>query len=1222
MSFHPPLGTTTFVPLSSDSSASTLHFTYLSSTASAESIPEIWTDLPVDGEGWHAIPFQPSSSSPNLFTASVSLSSVSTPAAYEYTYRLVHASGEVDWLGSTGSNGRVEVVAHSPPTSSSQAPTLIATEDGQGRWDELAENVAVGRFPLRTGGKSTDVEDFDVTKLLESEEAGGGGFLDGEGVVWEQSNRTWLVPRVLPAGQPLQALSPTFPAQLLVFRSIPTAAHPNQRTLVLFPFSTRDVCSSLVGGESDSERKLLLHCERDSPEKDVEGHLAVAWGPDGSLSDLLQACIAAARSVLLNKPYEPPTSSFGGSPLSEPYPLSLCTWNALGPDYTLSDVLSWLDAFELSSLASHPSSSPSALPKGAVKSVLLDDGWADVSDYVDYLDPLEEEHAAVTPPNQRRALRSFGVRKGWWDLGGTEGLPASVAQSGTATPSEASAAEGRERSRSLSGDSGYGHSPEISFSSAGGRCGFEDVRAQAREGVCRELVDGVRRIKARGIERVGVWMTLLGYWKGISPDGALADVYNLRLTTFQCKSHDYSYRFYFPSPADIPTFYRDYFTSLRAAGVDFVKVDDQATIDSIVSQEGPSDVEDGEEQEDQAEPGELKHLILDSMRQAAADIFGAAEEADATAVHLSVLHCMAGSPRIWGGDLALLGSGSTSKNGRVLVRNQDDFFPDVPDAQRWNVAHNALGAVLSGALPGFEPDFDMAQAAHPYGKAHLALRAFSAAPLYSTDAPAGGEEEEDERSAGKEKEDEGMPGSWTDLLALTKSEPRIVQARPGTVGTVLGGRLAEDVVGRYDSSSAAAEKPALLVGLPVEHARGAHFGAWNCRPGEEHASTVIDTKDLGDALGAAVELDDSDESVLLFSSTSPSSGTAEPFVASLPLAELATARSRPRALAKPVTAVDLPKAGVQVFTLARLCSLPFSSASSAGKGGTVRIACLGLTDKIVGLAAVRKLEVVRGGGTGESSAPSPPPSSASSRSSGGSVSRRSPSPTTTTTPFPVPQARLPFLLFYLIGLLPSPSPASSAASSVSSDPTASSTTPAPRTFTSELRALVAALVRSPVRTFVGEVAALVGTGWAAVLWGLGSFAGRSGHRGGAGRAVVEAPVVQPGERKEGREDAARLEVGLEFLSPSVGFFLAPSSSTSATIGELTASRLRFTLDGHPVADDLVRLRKVTGSEGVLVEVDAERAWQAAKGEGVSVGVGGEAMEEEGEGWRLSVAVVA
>ena len=284
-----------------------------------------------------------------------------------------------------------------------------------------------------------------------------------------------------------------------------------------------------------------------------------------------------------------------------------------------------------------------------------------------------------------------------------------------------------------------------------------------------------------------------------------------------------------------------------------------------------------------ADPGELKHLLLSSMRQAALDVFGSPT---------AVVHCMAGSPRIWGGELGIVGTATKSGEGaRSIVRNSDDFFPDVPTSHRWHIQHNSLGTVLSSALR-FEPDFDMAQEKGDFAEAHLASRAMSAAPLWSTDA---GEEEEGKVMGGEE--------GWESLLVTTKNGPRVLQAHPGTVGSVLEGRLNEDTVARFRPSSASSDgsaSPALFVGLALPAAGGAYLTLFNVLPEGETARTVVDTKDVGDALASLVNTSKDNSSTVVFSESQGGMVFAKEFRDS----DLQASRSLPRALAEPVNTVE------------------------------------------------------------------------------------------------------------------------------------------------------------------------------------------------------------------------------------------------------------------------------------------------------------------------------
>ncbi|GAA6024307.1 hypothetical protein JCM10207_009260 [Rhodosporidiobolus poonsookiae] len=1221
MAFHPPLATTTFVPLPSDGDkhASTLFFTYLPPPDHPhDAVPEVWTNLPSpssifgsreEGEEWHAVAFSPpspSASPSSTFTASIPLTAQTQPGAFEYTFRLRDPSGALTWLGSDGSNGRVELLLSSSHLSSSAAaiePPCIAraSDGGSGRWKKLAEGVAVGRFEVEKG------ETVDVGEMLE----GGEGVVDwtsGEGMAWEQSSRTWLVPRPLPSPAPLAALSPTHLAQLVVLRSAPSAAHPAPQALVLFPFSTPHVCSSLVGS-GEGKGGLRLRMVRDAPPSEGQnavGHLALAWGCASALSLLVRSCVDAARSTLSGSPFTPLSPAPESAAPDAPHALGLCTWNALGPRYTLSDVLAWLDGL---GAPLRPVAEGGA-GAGAVRSVLLDDGWQDTASWTDLQDEGGGERA------ERRALRSFGVRRGWFDVDRTAApsAPSSARASRPATPRPAEAEGGGGHKRT---DSGYGRSPDLSLA-------LEQLDDLTREGVCEELVQAVGMIKARGVERVGVWVTAMGYWHGLHPDSALSDTYDLRLTSLSSPSHPNSVpaRVYLPSPADLPLFFRDYFASLRAAGVDFVKLDDQASVDAVVGQEAGVG-EDGDEEA--PDPGAYRQALIGAFTAAAVQTFGGE----------NVVHCMSGSPRLWGGALGLglspsspsSSSSAEEKSTRAIVRNSDDFFPSEPSSHRWHLAHNARGAVLSGALR-MTPCFDMARArvsgeeGDEWGAAHLALRAFQGAPVWATDGAGG---------AG-EKEQEGKEG-WASLLATTRAGPRVVQPRTSApaCGAVLPSRLAADPVG---STSGEGSEP-LLVGLAVPHAQGAVVGACNALPPGQAARGVLDALDVAEALGLsssgpAGEAEEGE--VVLFSSSTNET-------TSISLAELRATLSLSRALARPLKTFDLPRPGdVATFSIARVFDLPLEDGSEA------RIACLGLADKTVGLCAVRSVGVVAAAAEEEEEeedVPGSPTLTAATGSRLGTPSSvdslptpqvplsPSPSPPGSSTPplarplalsraaFPAPpaSARLPFFFAFLTGL-PRPS---------------SVRERQPR---AELRALLSDLVRTPLRTLVSELGGLVGFGMAVVAWAVGRVAGSEGGARGERRATVEAPEMetagvpqldlplisptttkhdaQPNQPPMTAPRGPRLRVQLDYLSPSLVFFasrpsLPPPTSTS------TGSKLRLTLDGAPIDEAFVR------REGEVVRVDAEGAWRAAGGEEA---IGGEGGEGDGGAWTVEVEVVS
>ena len=71
---------------------------------------------------------------------------------------------------------------------------------------------------------------------------------------------------------------------------------------------------------------------------------------------------------------------------------------------------------------------------------------------------------------------------------------------------------------------------------------------------------------------------------------------------------------------------------------------------------------------------------------------------------------------------------------RLLVRNSDDFFPQVPDSHPWHIFCNAHNALFTQHL-NVLPDWDMFQTSHPWARFHAAARCVSGGPVYITDEP-------------------------------------------------------------------------------------------------------------------------------------------------------------------------------------------------------------------------------------------------------------------------------------------------------------------------------------------------------------------------------------------------------------------------------------------------------------------------------------------------------
>jgi len=105
----------------------------------------------------------------------------------------------------------------------------------------------------------------------------------------------------------------------------------------------------------------------------------------------------------------------------------------------------------------------------------------------------------------------------------------------------------------------------------------------AWDGMGAPMKEVVESLKAKGIEQVGVWLTLQGYWNSIDQDSPLVEKYD-------CRSYKTSDRGqprggidvplppgqredqWLPSPEKAADFWLDWFAEMKSWGIDFVKV--------------------------------------------------------------------------------------------------------------------------------------------------------------------------------------------------------------------------------------------------------------------------------------------------------------------------------------------------------------------------------------------------------------------------------------------------------------------------------------------------------------------------------------------------------------------------------------------------------------------------------------------------------------------------
>ncbi|KAI9506222.1 hypothetical protein GGI25_002127 [Coemansia spiralis] len=220
-----------------------------------------------------------------------------------------------------------------------------------------------------------------------------------------------------------------------------------------------------------------------------------------------------------------------------------------------------------------------------------------------------------------------------------------------------------------------------------------------------------------GIQRVGVWHALWGYWGGIDPNGPLAlryelERYHRRASSAVKESGD----IWLISPKCIAAFYDEFYKWLRSQRVSFVKVDYQAAFETLeYYTSGASDKNNG------SNLSEMYLSYYDAMENAALKYFGPG----------SIIYCMSQTPQII--THALCRSDNSDPNFRMVLRNSDDYFPDVPESHGWHIHCNLTNAVWSRVLESyFVADWDMFVPGKQESKIHSISRVLSGGPIYIT----------------------------------------------------------------------------------------------------------------------------------------------------------------------------------------------------------------------------------------------------------------------------------------------------------------------------------------------------------------------------------------------------------------------------------------------------------------------------------------------------------
>jgi hypothetical protein len=169
---------------------------------------------------------------------------------------------------------------------------------------------------------------------------------------------------------------------------------------------------------------------------------------------------------------------------------------------------------------------------------------------------------------------------------------------------------------------------------------------------------------------------------------------------------------------DVNRFYNDFYQFLSNCGVDGVKTEYGLLISSCNVQLTINSAQ----------------FMTDTFTSAKhrRDLIVAYQDAWSIAQyrHFSVkaISCMSQTPDI------LFHSQLPQDRFPILVRNSDDFFPEIPASHPWHIFVNAHNALFTQHL-NVIPDWDMFQTIHAYSGYHAAARCVSGGPIYITDVP-------------------------------------------------------------------------------------------------------------------------------------------------------------------------------------------------------------------------------------------------------------------------------------------------------------------------------------------------------------------------------------------------------------------------------------------------------------------------------------------------------
>lgn len=207
-----------------------------------------------------------------------------------------------------------------------------------------------------------------------------------------------------------------------------------------------------------------------------------------------------------------------------------------------------------------------------------------------------------------------------------------------------------------------------------------------------------------GIANFLVWHAMTGYWGGVDPNSFPS--YSVPIGTRTLSPGILRHISELPywgktvgvvAPGDIGRFFDDYHASLQSQGVDGVKVDTQATLETVAEGLG----------------GRVS--LMRHYREAL-------ETSVLAHFNGSLINCMSCANEMLYGAL-----------NSTVTRTSTDFWPDKPESHGLHLYVNSQVSLWFGEF--IQPDWDMFQSAHAAGPYHAAGRVVGGGSIYVSDKP-------------------------------------------------------------------------------------------------------------------------------------------------------------------------------------------------------------------------------------------------------------------------------------------------------------------------------------------------------------------------------------------------------------------------------------------------------------------------------------------------------